>query len=83
MTDLTTFKTHAAIARRDPPPSINIADQVLAQLDQEPPASAFRNPYLQLSLAASLAACIAVLTTIPIWSSWQDPMVHYLIAFNI
>ncbi len=83
MTDLTTFEKRAAIARRDTPPSVDVANRVINQLDQAPPTSAFRNPYLQLSLTAGLAAGIAVVTTIPIWSSWQDPMVRYLVALSI
>ena len=83
MNDLLAFEKRAAKARRDGPPPINVTDQVLARLQHHAQPSALKSPFVQMSAASALAAGVALAATVPVWTTWYDPMVRFLIALSL
>lgn len=69
---LARFARHAALARQEAPPDLDVRPQVLrrlARMEEVPVA-----PMAFLSLAAVGAAAIAVVVAFPAFSALNDPM---------
>ena len=83
MTDLRDFENLVASARRDQPPPLDVTQQVLSRLPQVDTPSPLKSPFVMISAASALAACLALAVTNPLWMAWRDPMVQVLISLGV
>jgi len=83
MTDLRNFENLVASARRDQPPPLDVTHQVLDRLPQVAVPSPLNSPFVIISAASALAACLALAVTSPMWMAWRDPMVQVLISLGV
>ena len=82
-TDITEFERRAAIARHDKPGAIDVTDRVMSRLDRLKGPSPLKSPFLLMSGASALAACLAAATYVPTLMSWSDPMTQFMLALGI
>ena len=72
-----------ASARRDQPPPLDVTQQVLNRLPQAATDFLLKSPFVMISAASALAACLALVITNPMWAAWRDPMVQMLISLGV
>ena len=77
------FEQLAATARRETPPELNVADQVLRRLSMEPEPQPARHP-LRLVAGIGLAlSAVAMAMTVPSLMLLSDPLVQLFVPLTM
>ncbi|MFZ5830172.1 MAG: hypothetical protein ACOY3P_08790 [Planctomycetota bacterium] len=74
MDELQRFAELAARAREESPPPIDVRDRVLATIAAPRPRSGIDQPLAVCSVVSALAASIAAVMAVEMWSALTDPM---------
>lgn len=81
MDSLERFEALAAMARREPPLELDVADGVLRRLAVEPPRA-----QRELGLVARFSVALSVLAAVmavPCWAVLSDPLVQLVVPISL
>ena len=81
--DFTEFERLAVVAQRDKPGPVDVTGRVMGRLHQLEEPSPLKSPFVLMSGATTLAACLAAATYLPTLMAWTDPMTQFLLGLGI
>lgn len=70
----------AAAARREQPPTVEIAERVLRAVAAPPPR--VDRAFLWVALGSAVAAAACAVVALPSWEAWADPLSQVMIVLQ-